>query len=563
MVGGDWNLAPEVLASSNWPRIMQGTIHAPPSPTCNEKVYDYFLVSSDISHAVVGVKRLSDGGCKPHWSVRLYLHGAARAKAVRRLIKPDFVPGILPHGPTIKPPAPPEDGSKDGLRGWYSRARTVWHSLLATTPKVREHCFRWEPAAGRMARPDAGAPAASATLRAMARKLDDSIGLLKKGVRPTDPCVRANSANNIRACGKKELRSPDVKFTALRSWCTQADAALGSGNTPKAEQLLSTIKKKAKALEDEDSKKRQLLWRKALTRTSVQAKRDSGHGKQLSKLAFQWIRGITGWTRSSTGRATEEDIIPDADNSDKEPPKLDSADPLQEENAHPVHVPRSDQSEVNNAAKNWGKLWQSEAPYVLPDFAGIEDEHLESLFVEDLLRAAASFPTSTGLGVDNFSPRALLRLPLELLEELAEILNAAEEIGSWDEVLDLVLIVLLPKDDGGHMPIGLFPSVIRVWMRARSTVARQWEQDSAGPEYFGCKGMGAQRAAWCAAFEAETAASKGDDHAATLLDLVKAFEMVPHAMLVKAAKELGFSLKVLRMSLAAYRLIRTLGVDGV
>ena len=75
--------------------------------------------------------------------------------------------------------------------------------------------------------------------------------------------------------------------------------------------------------------------------------------------------------------------------------------------------------------------------------------------------------------------------------------------------------------------------------------------------------MGAQRAAWSAAFEAEFAAASGHDHAAALLDLVKAFEMIPHRDLVRAAKEVGFSLKVLRMSLAAYRTARTVGVDGV
>ena len=100
-------------------------------------------------------------------------------------------------------------------------------------------------------------------------------------------------------------------------------------------------------------------------------------------------------------------------------------------------------------------------------------------------------------------------------------------------------------------------------MRARSDVARAWESDTAAPQFYGCKGMGAQRAAWSAAFEAECATTSGHDHAAALLDLFKAFEMVPHAILVKMAKEHGFSLRILRMSLAAYRIARTIGVDGV
>ena len=43
--------------------------------------------------------RIADGGCCPHWPARLYLDGALRHKAVRRLIRPDKVPGAHPPGP--------------------------------------------------------------------------------------------------------------------------------------------------------------------------------------------------------------------------------------------------------------------------------------------------------------------------------------------------------------------------------------------------------------------------------------------------------------------------------
>ena len=70
-----------------------------------------------------------------------------------------------------------------------------------------------------------------------------------------------------------------------------------------------------------------------------------------------------------------------------------------------------------------------------------------------------------------------------------------ELAGSWASVLDLVLIVLLPKPEGGFRPIGLFPTVVRIWMRARVCVARAWEAAHALPCLFGGAGMGAQRAA--------------------------------------------------------------------
>ena len=170
---------------------------------------------------------------------------------------------------------------------------------------------------------------------------------------------------------------------------------------------------------------------------------------------------------------------------------------------------------------------------------------------------------ATGVGADAISPRALTRLPQSLLQELASLLMLAEDTGDWSTAISLVLIVLLPKEEGGYRPIGLFPTLIRVWMRARAAVARDWEELTASPSQYGSKGMGAQRAAWTTAFSAETAMASGNDHAAVLLDLVKAFEMVNHSELVRAAKEHGFSLKVLRLSLAAYRLARSVGIDDV
>ena len=47
-----------------------------------------------------------------------------------------------------------------------------------------------------------------------------------------------------------------------------------------------------------------------------------------------------------------------------------------------------------------------------------------------------------------------------------------------------------------------------------------------------------------------------------MLDLVKAFEKIPHHHIVAAARRLGFCLCTLRLSLASYRLPRTLCADG-
>ena len=86
-----------------------------------------------------------------------------------------------------------------------------------------------------------------------------------------------------------------------------------------------------------------------------------------------------------------------------------------------------------------------------------------------------SFPIDTGLGADNISPRAIARLSDQAITSLIKILHLTEKEGRWPAELNLVMIVLLPKPDGGSRPIGLFPTLVRVWMRARSDLARSWE----------------------------------------------------------------------------------------
>ncbi len=65
------------------------------------------------------------------------------------------------------------------------------------------------------------------------------------------------------------------------------------------------------------------------------------------------------------------------------------------------------------------------------------------------------------------------------------------------------------------------------------------------------------------AFRAEAAALQAEQHAQSLLDLVKAFERVPHHLVCRAAARHGYNLWILRLALAAYRLPRVIGIGGV
>ena len=170
----------------------------------------------------------------------------------------------------------------------------------------------------------------------------------------------------------------------------------------------------------------------------------------------------------------------------------------------------------------------------------------------DMIRAAAkSFPPNTAVGADNIAPRAILTLSNEGLQALAALLNLVEEEGKWPDEIDPVVIVLLAKSDGGHRPIGLFPTLVRLWMRVRTASTRAWERKVHSPDLYGGKGMGAQRAAWLEAFAAEAAVAQELEQGQVLLDLTKAFETVSHQELINAAGRKGYPLPLLRLALDA------------
>ena len=128
-------------------------------------------------------------------------------------------------------------------------------------------------------------------------------------------------------------------------------------------------------------------------------------------------------------------------------------------------MPAAQQAAVDQEAEKWAKLWQEGRAYTV-QLAEEECCFQSELLADALVAAACSFPADTGLGMDNIAPKALGRLSRAAMEALAHLLGQLEHLGQWTEALDLVLIVLLPKADGGLRPIGLLPTVIRVWSRA-------------------------------------------------------------------------------------------------
>ena len=82
----------------------------------------------------------------------------------------------------------------------------------------------------------------------------------------------------------------------------------------------------------------------------------------------------------------------------------------------------------------------------------------------------------------------------------------------------------------------------------------------ARPYLFAGVAKGARVAAWKQAARAELATAMWAADGQALLDFVKAFERIPHALLVREAEALGYPLWLIRLAIATYKLQRVLRV---
>ena len=85
------------------------------------------------------------------------------------------------------------------------------------------------------------------------------------------------------------------------------------------------------------------------------------------------------------------------------------------------------------------------------------------------------------------------------------------------------------------------------------------------PYLYAGKKMGSTVAAWKQGFRVELTTESGwtVNYCEALLDLVKAFDYVPHWVLIRESRPLGYTFWLLRLSIATYKMSRVLRVRKV
>ena len=242
----------------------------------------------------------------------------------------------------------------------------------------------------------------------------------------------------------------------------------------------------------------------------------AGLGRQhkLSRVATGWIAARTGNDHDEQdGDEDQSDDVEVANGVSSQ--QLAEAITVQNANTTPL----SAQQTVNIEAKEWGAQWAESEIYETlswPDEANCPPSDLS---VQKFREACLTFSADTGLGWDALHPRALCRCSDLTLALIITVLARAERTGNWPEAVQVIVIVLPPKSDGGFRPIGLIPWLPRIWMRARRDVATHWERTHDRPYLYAGPAKGADVAAWKQAARAEHAVKCQLVYGIVLLDL--------------------------------------------
>ena len=579
VVGGDFNMTPEELAGTGFLSLVDGIIHAPADFTCGLKTYDYFIVSRHLSPAVAAVHAVAGSEFGPHTPVRLLLRAAPRTMRLRTMAKPRGFAAHLPFGPV-------DHQSSLLARSASSIANASSTADLNVHEEFPKLVTLVEKQLSAICSHDDDTAAAHAG-RNSGPRLTWKPALMMNGIIQRAPpvlkawaltakwlralaCLHPSSkgAHRLRTAICQHAHQGDLNaldFLLFRQWQSQlSPAMLAVSGVP--DSLVAVATTMYDRLNGLAIHKKHAAWLSWLT---------EGPGRGLSRQ-HKMSRTALGWIPSEAGPGDWQDQDDEQPDHELDPDMADAvavADQpgpppgmpniLVTSSAMPA-CPASMQQTVDSAAQGWALEWSAGEPLPECDWPQDLGPLPPMLELDAFKRAMSTFPAHLGLGWDGIHPRALLRLDDVVLLALLRILFLCECSGQWPCFTSMVIIALLPKPAGGLRPIGLFPWLPKVWAKARRNLALEWENRVTRPYLYAGPGRGADHAAWKQAAHAEHASCiRSAAYGMTLIDLVKAFDRVPWHVVVREARRLGYSLWILRLSIAAYRADRVLRVCGV
>ena len=177
-------------------------------------------------------------------------------------------------------------------------------------------------------------------------------------------------------------------------------------------------------------------------------------------------------------------------------------------------------------------------------------ERLEPITLEGLDEALYSFKDGTAKGLDGTGPRLWKRLPAVRRMKMVELLNNVERELTWPWQLMGQLVVLLGKPTGGERPTALLQFPLRLWLRCRRPVTRQWSKAQGAHWDHALASSSALRSATLQKLRVELADLEGIPWALILWDLTKFYDTVTLGALMQHCVKRSTLLRLLVWSLA-------------
>ena len=190
--------------------------------------------------------------------------------------------------------------------------------------------------------------------------------------------------------------------------------------------------------------------------------------------------------------------------------------------------------------------------------AGINPPSIQPLGATDLKGILSKMNSDTAPGLDGWTVTDLKMLPDSCLSTLAILMQAIENTGKWPQALSIAKVTLIPKSDGSadpgaQRPITVMSVVYRLWASTRLHQCEDWQAEYLPWHMHGfCKSRCVEDGIWQASMRIEEANASSTPLYGFSMDIAKAFDSVPHAVMFHLAKKVGVPTQIIRGLQAMY-----------
>jgi ribonuclease HI len=569
VLAGDFNMPPaELRLAQEWLKKIGGVVVAPDSITCKSasggRTIDYFVVDSRITGAV---ERCWVDLCfpaSPHSLVRLRMRSNATRDLARHLVKPTAFPKVRPVGCARQPVLPdreilcdlaaasvrnPEAVNK-AFRHLFDLAEVELCGICDTVrsngaPDKKflgrggELTTKWGPVVPRSAGMCGRSDAIVLGLNWIAIRLNElaclAVVVNKRGTNAS----REQQWHGIT----QKLRQPSGVLRQLLVFEKSQGRDDWKWKVAGAGHLTSDSLFAAASLR---------LWAKEAKAAS--SARSIGAAKVATKTWWIWVD-----SQLKSGAGGLHHVSKRADLAVEQPvgavegPSLGLQQVIDADLETWSLIWRRFETSASAPWRDLSEGWEEELSWAAP---------LPAITGEQIVEASKLFKANTGLGSDYFCPVWVAWLSRPLLDAFAELFMNLERLGFWPQQVQQILIALIPKADGGRRPIGLLPTLIRIWEKVRRPIMATWRCSVERSYNWAARGRSPQAAVWKVALQDEAALTRGERSAAGLVDLAKAFEQVQLELVWRCGLRLHLPPRILRLILETFAFARRLVLSG-